>query len=118
MKQITINGVVFNNFGSNNYSEGMELITLYPCYKGMVQDVLDGKYPGVYLNPSAPCGQEFYGVYGTEEQYKKLYKNQVEAQISKRMISKFGWSDWPDLEITRAYEKKLYAEYKDWWNND
>lgn len=116
MKKMIINGVEFCNFGSINYSDGMELVTAYPCYDGMVQDVLDGKYPGVYLNPSAPCGEEFFGVFGTERQYRELYKHQVDCQISKKMIDEFGWKDWPDVEITRAYEKKLQEEYKDWWN--
>lgn len=116
MKKTIINGVAFNNFGSNNYSDGMELITLYPCPDNMVQDVLDGKYPGVYLNPSAPCREEFYGVLGTEEQYKELYRNQADSQISKKMIAKFGWNNWPDPEITRAFEKELRKDYKDWWN--
>ena len=116
MEKMLINGIEFNNFGSNNYSDGMELVTVYPCYKGMIQDVLDGKYPGIYLNPSAPCSEEFFGVFGTEEQYRELYKHQVDCQISKKMIKKFGIFNWPDPEITREYEKKLREEYKDWWN--
>lgn len=114
-RKMFINGIEFYNYGSNNYSDGMELVTAYPCHEGMIQEVLDGKYPGVYLNPSAPCHEEFFGVFGTERQYRELYKHQVDCQISKKMINEFGYEDWPDPEITRAFEKKLREEYKDWW---
>ena len=84
MKKITINGVIFNDFGTNNYSDGMCLITTED-HSVTVERVLKGDFPGVYLNPSAPCTkEEFFGVYGTKEQYEKFYKNQREAQISKR----------------------------------
>ena len=33
METITINGVEFNDFGTNNYSEGMRLVTVYPMRK-------------------------------------------------------------------------------------
>ena len=117
MKKFILNGVEFNNFGANNYSNGMELISCYLAPKDIVQRVLNGEFHGVWLNPSAPYyeGGEFFAVFGTYEQYKTLYKDQVESQISKKMIDEFGWSDWPDLEITRAYESKLQQEYKDWW---
>lgn len=120
MKKIIINGLEFCNFGSNNYSCGMELITIYPMPDLMVQKVLNGKYPGVYLNPSAPCGEEFYGVFGTKEQYKKLYNEQKECQISKRIIEILGgWNKMhtaSDEEYKNA-EKTAREEYKDWWYN-
>lgn len=122
MKKFTINGVKFNNFGSNNYSDGMELVTTTRSQMNipmasLIERVLRGEFPGIYLNPSAPCNmEEFFGVFGTEKQYKEFYQNQVDSQISKKMIDKFGWSNWPDPPITQAYKKELRENYKDWWD--
>ena len=133
MEKLTLNNVEFNWFGTNNYSNGMELVTVTNPSKDLVQRVLNKEIFGtwasptpskavkftkkfVFLNPSAPCGDfEFFGVLGTEEQYNKFYKTQVDAQIANAMIEKFGWSDWPEREITKAYEAELRKNYKDWW---
>ena len=118
MEKINIAGYEFNNFGSNNYSNGMQLITSTDRPKEILEKVKlqESGFEGVWLNPSAPCnGFEFYGLLGTEEQYKQVYQEQKEAQISKKMIEKFGWNNWPDREITDAYEDELIANYKDWW---
>ena len=111
MNTIEINGTVFNNFGANNYSEGMELISIYPAPKNIVQDVLAGKYPGVYLNPSAKCDSTFYGVLGTPEQYEKFYNRQREAQMSPQILSKVN-HDWSNYAEVRA---EVESQYKDWW---
>lgn len=119
MEKIIINNVEFCNFGANNYSGGMELITCYPMPENMVEDVLQGKYPGVYLNPSAPCGEEFFGLLGTPEQYEEVYKKQRECQISKAAVAKAGgfaaMREMPHEEW-RAIETQCENEYKDWWN--
>lgn len=121
MKTITINGVTFTTYGINNYSDGMELISCYPMPKNMVEDVLKGKYPNVWLNPSAECSDptdNFYGVYGTRKQYEVFYKHQRESQISKMTICKFGgiysYLEAPSEERATA---RINAEkfYKDWW---
>lgn len=113
METITINNTEFNNFGSNNYSCGMELVSLYPAPANIVKDVLEGKYPGLYLNPSAPCGSEFFGVYGTPEQYEEFYKRQRDSQISSQLLAKIGFNfDHPNY---REIEAEVKANYKDWW---
>ena len=114
MNTITINGVTFNDFGANNYSNGMHLVSAYPMPDNMIKDVLAGKYPGIHLNPSAPCGSEFYGVYGTEEQYREFYNRQKEAQISKRILSQLHLAATPKEWMAAKEEAK--ASYKDWWN--
>lgn len=114
MKTLVINGVEFCNFGSNGYSHGMELITCYPMPKNLIQDVLDGKYEGVYLNPSAPCNEEFYGVLGTEEQYEEFYEEQKDAQIAKAMMQYLDIHKATPEEYRKAKEK-IESEYKDWW---
>lgn len=118
MLTINIEGYEFCNFGKNNYSNEMELITSTDRPSEILQKVKN-KEPGfenIWLNPSAPCStSEFFGFLGTEEQYKQVYRNQKKTQISKKMIDKFGWSNWPSREITEAYECGLLANYKDWW---
>lgn len=118
MKHITINGVEFCDFGPNNYSNGMHLITCYPMPENIVTDVLAGKYPGVYLNPSAPCYYEFYGVFGTEEQYAEFKPRQEEAQISSQIIDKAGGFDaFQQLpyEDYKVIEQEVRSSYKNWW---
>lgn len=109
MDKFEINGVTFTDFGANNYSNGMHLIT---ASADIVTDVLAGKYPGIHLNPSAPChGSEFYGVFGTEEQYREFYNRQREAQLSSQIIPKVN-TDWSNYREVRA---EVEANYKDWW---
>lgn len=118
MKKFVLNGVEFTNFGSNNYSNGMELITCYPMPENMVQRVLNGEFHGVYLNPSAPCGAEFYGVFGTRDQYKELYERQKGAQIYKAIIDMLGGFDKLNKVSESEYQsakEKAQREYKDWW---
>jgi len=122
MKTFKINGVIFNDFGANNYSDGMHLITAYPIedMSQFVQDVLKGEYPGVFLNPSADCSHntEFFGVFGTKEQYEVLYKRQRDAQIASRVIFALGG---PEAMLTTGDDRfhqvkaQVTESYKDWW---
>lgn len=113
-----INGVNFHDFGTNNYSCGMSLVTSTDS-SITVEKVLKGEYPGIYLNPSAPCyvfgGEmaEFFGVYGTEEQYAEFYQKQREALISKKLIEG-NFLNAP-LPIYREAKERISNEYKDWW---
>ena len=114
MQTIEINGVKFNDFGTNNYSCGMRLISLYPMPKGMVKDVLRGEYPNVYLNPSAPCTSEFFGVYGTSEQYKEFYENQRDSCIAAQLVERINWNfNHPQY---REIKTEVENSYRDWWD--
>ena len=118
MGKIVINGVEFNDFGANNYSNGMRLVSCYPAPKDIVADVLAGKYPGLFLNPSAPCGSEFFGVYGTDEQYKDFKTRQYEAQIAGEVMRHFGgWDEYmhADYADTVVAEQQIRNSYKFWW---
>lgn len=113
MNTITINGVTFVDFGSNNYSNGMHLVSCSTFPENIIEDVLNGKYPNLWLNPSAPCGSEFYGVYGTEEQYREFYSRQRKAQISSQLIARIGFNfDDPHYNEIKS---EIEANYKDWW---
>lgn len=114
MGRFKVNGVTFTDFGANNYSEEMHLITATSFPTTMVQDVLAGKYPGIYLNPSAPCTDEFFGVFGTPEQYTKFYQRQREAQISKRIFNIIGFDAF-EYNLYKNARKEVESNYKDWW---
>ena len=120
MKHVTINGVEFCDFGPNNYSNGMRLITCYPMPANMVEDVLAGKYKGVYLNPSARCGEEFFGVFGSQEQYEEFKKRQENAQIASRVINAAGgFYEFERLSVEehRRIEEEVRSSYKNWWES-
>lgn len=122
-EQFIINGVKFYDFGPNNYTFGMHRVTSYPMPEGFVTDVLAGKFPGIFLNPSANLkgSHEFFGVWGTPEQYKKFREAQREAQIASRVIEAFGGFDRfidranRDVELHRRITAEVTAAYKDWW---
>lgn len=114
MKTVEINGMEFVDFGANNYSCGMHLVSA-DMEKDLIWKVLHGYYPGIYLNPSAPCDPDtFYGVFGTEEQYAEFYKTQKDAQIAKMTFERLQ-VDYSDLDFNKA-KQKATACYFDWWN--
>ena len=113
MDKFIVNGVTFTDFGTNNYSNGMHLITAASFPATMVQDVLAGKYPGIHLNPSAPCGEEFFGVFGTPEQYSEFYNRQKNARLSSQILNKMGYN-WDDSRY-QEIKAEVEANYKDWW---
>lgn len=126
MDKFTYNGVEFCNFGSNNYSNGMECITCYPMPDNFIQRVLNGEFHGIWLNPSADCsdGTEFYGVFGTAEQYYGLNEDgflykQRESQIAKRYFNLLGGyqqARLADKEEQDSADAQARAEYVDWWS--
>ena len=125
MKKFTINGIEFNNFGPNNYSKGMELITTTRSQMNipmasLIERVLQGKFHGVYLNPSAPCNiEEFFGVFGTEEQYEKFYREQKDCQVAQILIEKLGGMESlmaAPMDVYSKAREEAYNEYKDWWD--
>lgn len=120
MKKFTINGVEFCDFGPNNYTYGMHLVTAYPVDSNFFQEVLDGKYPGIFLNPSVDCRSsiEFFGVWGTPEQYEEFYRKQRDACISTAVIKACGGPDlMRDMEPKefRIVKDACTARYRDWW---
>lgn len=114
MKTIIINNTEFVDFGANNYSYGMHLVSA-TMEKDLIWKVLHGHYPGIYLNPSAPCDSNvFYGVFGTEEQYVEFYKAQKDAQIAKMLFNKLH-VNCSSLDFDKA-KQNATACYFDWWD--
>ena len=121
MKKINIAGYEFNNFGSNNYSNGMELITSTDKPLEIIKKVKlqEPNFENIWFNPSAPSNdEEFFGVLGTKEQYSEFYKRQREAQIAELLLKKFGsWAEIVHLDNEEFEEakKEIESTYKDWW---
>jgi hypothetical protein len=118
MEKLIIENIEFNDFGENNYSHGMRMITFYPCTTELIKRVMIGlniQDHSVFFNPSAPCDSEFYGVFGTKEQYEKFYEAQKDAIIAKQMINKFGLEE-VSRERWDTYREALEDSYKDWWH--
>lgn len=112
MAKICINGVNFIDFGANNYSNGMHLITTGAAIT--TEQVLNGEFPGVYLNPSAPWDElDCFCVLGTEEQYKEFYKTQRSVQISKELMRRGGLG--LPIYAYRELKQQIEEEYTDWW---
>ena len=112
MNKICINGVFFHDFGSNNYSNGMHLITTGAART--TEQVLNGEFPGVHLNPSASwTDEECFCVLGTDEQYAEFYKNQREVQISKELMRRGGLG--LSIHAYRELKQQIEEEYTDWW---
>lgn len=112
MNKVSINGVWFADFGKNNYSCGMHLIST--CAAITVEQVLAGEFPGVYLNPSAPWNEEeAFCVLGKKEQYAEFYECQRNAQISKRICEQGGLG--LSVHAYRELRDQIESEYKDWW---
>ena len=79
-----------------------------------VEDVLNGEFPNVWLNPSAPwTDEECFCVLGTKEQYEEFYRTQRETQISKRAIKEIPMG--VPLYVYRELREQIEQEYKDWW---
>lgn len=112
MERFSVNGVWFVDFGSNNYSEGMHLVSTGAAITP--EEVLAGEFPGLYLNPSAPWTEdEAFLVSGTPEQYEKFYQNQVDAQISKKLCEQGGLG--LPIYAYRELRDQIESDYKDWW---
>ena len=121
MQKINIAGYEFNNFESNNYSNGMQLITSTDRPTEILEKIKlqEPGFECVWFNPSAPSNdEEFFGVLGTEEQYSEFYKRQRDAQIAELLLKKFGsWTEIAHLDNEEFKEAKeeIESTYKDWW---
>ena len=114
MKHFVMNGITFTDFGANNYTDGMHLVSVCPMPTNMIEDVLNGKYPGIYLNPSQPCLYTFFGVFGTSEQYEVFYNHQKDSQIAKAIFAEIGF-DCNDENLFDEVKRKCTLNSKDWW---
>ena len=98
MKTI-ISGYIVDNFGSNNYSHGMEAIVFNPKDVS-VREV--EKLTNVFLHPTVePNSLEIFALMGTAEQFNSFYRDAVSSYCAKKAFDKFGYpttdEGWTDL---------------------
>ena len=118
MKKITINRIPADNYGTNNYSCGMEAI-IFDAKDIKIEDVV--KLPNVYLHPThAANSLEIFAIRGTEEQYKKFYKDCKSCECTNIAVKERGGMPKIDDrdgwdELGRRIEE-LEAEFKPWYD--
>lgn len=112
MKKETINGVEYTNFGSNNYSRGMEAVTFDP--KDITPEEV-AKLPGFFLHPSLePNSCEIFALKGTTPQYLEFFKAVVDHEAAKYAISIFGLNpqSWDEFSET---EQEFKDNFRPWF---
>lgn len=112
MKKETINGIEYTNFGSNNYSCGLEAVTFDP--KDISPEEV-AKLPGFFLHPGLRSDDyQVFALKGTFPQYLKFLKAVVDNEAAKHAVSKFGLSPESWEEFHKA-EQEFRDNFKPWF---
>ena len=114
MKKIEINGISADNYGSNNYSCGMEGIVFSTKDITVEQVKL---LPNVFLHPTVePNSYEIFALLGTKEQYEEFLKDAKESHCANKAFNELGHprndNEWNKL---KSRIKELEAEFKPWY---
>lgn len=116
MKTISIQGIEATNFGSNNYSHGMEAI-IFDARKTNVEEIK--KLDNVFLHPTIkPNSMEIFAVLGTKEQFAKFYNSAKDSYCAKKAVDRFGLPKSDDRETwnkLHQYEEELNSNFKAWY---
>lgn len=108
MKKQNINGIEYTNFGSNNYSRGMEAVVFNP--KDITPEDVHN-LEGFYLHPTCePNSLEIFALKGTLQNYvdftDEVRRNESSLKASQRLNSF-------DFDV---YDTPEYQEFKPWHN--
>lgn len=117
VKEKTKSGISYYNFGSNNYSCGMEAVIFNP------DDITPAQVhflDGFYLHPTEePNSLEIFALKGTESEYADFTDTCKRHVAYKAMLDSFGWPDtWTEETSKAAHElkDKIIAEFKPWFH--
>ena len=117
MNKVIIHGVEAYNFGSNNYSFGMEAVVFNPANVTVKQIK---EMDGVFLHPTCkPNRLEIFALLGTQEQFDKFYPSCVEAEMAKLAQSKLGVPNYEDSAAWQsfvAFTDDLVASFIPWYD--
>lgn len=115
MKTI-IEGYAVDNFGSNNYSYGMEAI-VFNHKEVTVKEV--EKLPNIFLHPICkPNSLEIFALLGTQEQFAKFYKSAVSSYAAKAAFDKYGMPENEDRgtwNLIHSYVEDVEADFVPWY---
>lgn len=112
MQKSTINGIEYTNFGSNNYSRGMEAVTFDP--KDITPEEV-AKLPGFFLHPGLkPNSHEIYALKGTLPQYLEFFKAVVDSEATRYAvcIHSLNPQSWDEFHET---EQRFKDRFRPWF---
>lgn len=112
MNKETVNGIEYTNFGSNNYSRGMEAVIFDP--KTITPEEV-AKLPGFFLHPELePNSREIFALKGTLLQYLEFFKAVVDSEATKYAVSIFGLNpqSWDEFHET---EQRFKDRFRPWF---
>lgn len=106
--------MIKSNFGSNNYSCGMEAVTVEPTYSN--EEILAA---GLFLHPTVKPNQfEIFALRGTQQQYDKFMVEAKKSWAAKKAIDELSVPDYRDREswdTLTARIEELEAQFKPWF---
>ena len=102
MNKVIIHGVEAYNFGSNNYSFGMEAVVFNPANVTVKQIK---EMDGVFLHPTCkPNRLEIFALLGTQEQFDEFYPSCVSSEMTKLYYNSLNHV-LPEYEDREAWTK-------------
>lgn len=115
MKKDNLNLIEFDNYGINNYSNGMECI-VFNHKNTTLQTIIN--LPNIFLNPILkPNSLEVFAFKGTQQQYNKLHGQLIESYCTKQAFDKIGRPDFKDVEAwdkINEYKEDLIKNFVSW----
>ena len=118
MKSIIIEGLLGDNYGTNNYSNGMEVI-VFNTMINSVDKIMNTE--GLFPHPTQePNSLEIYMLKGTKEQYDELYPQLVESYCTSQVINANGMPSMSDRDAWSDLAEKIEEEvinFVPWYKN-
>ena len=105
------------NFGSNNYSCGLEAITLSAPKVDLIEAEVYAKANGLYLHPTLAANKcEVFLLKGTFAQYAKFAIQCRDQEASKKAMSELGIS--VGNLMNGSYNHEALSELKDKYEDE
>lgn len=116
MKKEIIGDLLATNYGSNNYSCGMEAIV----FNAMLTTIERVKgLPNVFLHPTVESNKlDIFALKGNQVQFKEFYESAKASHCAKKAFDKFGMPEMDDTETWNKlhdYIEELKKEFKAWY---
>ena len=110
-----INGIKCYAFGVNNYSCGLNPVTVKPTDHS-IEEILSS---GLFLNPfQEPNDLEVFCLSGTKEQFEEFVTDGKQTYATKKAVKEIGFPDYSDEKASKEFSslrKKFLTEFKPWY---